>query len=92
VTSPDLLYRSYSAGGGSLAHQLLARLHPNAGIVTLTDAAPASLAWLGAVRGHRVKALGVERFGQTGDLPDLYRAYRLDAEAIVDAAAMLYLS
>lgn len=92
VTSPDLLYRGYSAGGDSLAHRLLAPLHPNAGIVTLTDGAPATLAWLGAVRGHRVKALGVERFGQTGDLPDLYRAYGLDAEAVVDAAAALYLS
>jgi pyruvate dehydrogenase E1 component len=30
------------------------------------------------------------RFGQTGDLPDLYRTYRLDAEAIVDAMAELF--
>jgi pyruvate dehydrogenase E1 component len=34
-----------------------------------------------------VRALGLERFGQSGDLPDLYRAYGLDAEAILDAAA-----
>ncbi len=58
----------------------------------MTDGAPASLAWLGAVRGHRVRALGVERFGQTGDLQDLYRAYGLDADAVVEAAATLYLS
>jgi len=92
VTSPDLLYRSYSAGGNGLAERLLAPLHKQAGIVTLTDGAPASLAWLGAVRGHRVRALGVERFGQTGDLQDLYRAYGLDADAVVEAAATLYLS
>ncbi len=40
----------------------------------------------------RVAALGVDRFGQTGTLPDLYRAYRLDAEAIVDAAAELFIA
>ena len=40
----------------------------------------------------RVSPLGVDRFGQTGDLPDLYRAYRLDADAIIDAAAELFLS
>jgi pyruvate dehydrogenase E1 component len=89
VTSPDLLYRSYSSGSGA-AHALLDQLHPRAGLVTVCDGSPATLAWLGAVRGHRVKALGVERFGQTGDLPDLYRAYKLDADAIVDAAAALY--
>jgi pyruvate dehydrogenase E1 component len=33
----------------------------------------------------------VESFGQTGDLPDLYRTYRLDADAILDAVADLAL-
>jgi pyruvate dehydrogenase E1 component len=36
--------------------------------------------------------LGTDRFGQTGDLPDLYRTYRLDAEAIIDAMAELFLN
>ena len=35
--------------------------------------------------------LGVDRFGQTGNLEDLYRAYRLDVDAIVEAAAELFL-
>ena len=43
--------------------------------------------WLGSVRGHRVVPLGIESFGQSGDIPDLYRTYRLDAAAIVDAVA-----
>ena len=37
----------------------------------------------------RVNPLGVDRFGQTGELPDLYRTYRLDSEAIIDAVAEL---
>jgi pyruvate dehydrogenase E1 component len=51
------------------------------------DGHPLALEWLGSVRGHRVQALGVESFGQSGDLPDLYRTYRLDADAILDACA-----
>jgi pyruvate dehydrogenase E1 component len=39
------------------------------------------------VRGLRVHALGTEAFGQSGDIPDLYRAYRIDVEAIIDATA-----
>ena len=55
--------------------------------MTLLDGSPAALSWLGGVRGQRVVPLGVDRFGQTGDLPDLYREYRLDADAIVSAMA-----
>ncbi len=101
VTSPDLLHRGWSArrsarwsagrAGQSHVEALLAPLAANAGLVTIIDGSPAALSWLGGVRGHRVSPLGVDRFGQTGDLPDLYRAYRLDADAIVDAMADLFL-
>ena len=64
---------------------------PNAGLVTLADAAPASLSWLGGVLGQRVAPLGVEKFGQTGNLADLYAAYRLDGAAITEAVAELLL-
>jgi pyruvate dehydrogenase E1 component len=43
------------------------------------------------VRGQRIAALGTDRFGQTGDLPDLFRLYRLDADAVVEAMAELLL-
>ena len=67
------------------------RLAPGAGLVTIADAAPASLSWLGGVLGQRVAPLGVERFGQTGNLADLYAAYRLDGAAITEAVAELLL-
>ena len=57
----------------------------------MLDGAPSTLSWLGAVRGLRTSPLGLDRFGQTGDLPDLYRTYRLDTDAIVEAAAELFL-
>ncbi|WP_199556048.1 transketolase [Sandaracinobacteroides hominis] len=88
VTSPARLHRDWSAGDSHI-ERLLAQLPAEAGLVTLLDGAPATLSWLGAVRGQRVQPLGTDRFGQTGTLGDLYRAYGLDAEAVVDAAARL---
>jgi pyruvate dehydrogenase E1 component len=101
VTSPDLLHRGWSGRCAARwsgqpdvpchAETLLGALAPTAGLVTIIDGSPATLSWLGAVRGMRVSPLGVDRFGQTGDLVDLYRLYRLDADAIVEAAAELFL-
>jgi pyruvate dehydrogenase E1 component len=54
------------------------------GIVTVLDGHPATL--FGSVRGHRVEALGVEHFGPTGTIDDLYRHHGIDANAIIDAA------
>ncbi|WP_443027037.1 transketolase [Sphingomonas sp. GB1N7] len=101
VTSPDLLHRDWSARqarrwtggapGPSHVETLLEALAPGAGLVTIIDGAPSTLSWLGGVRGMRVSPLGTDRFGQTGDLPDLYRRYRLDTDAIIDAVAELFL-
>src|SRR5206468_9956501 len=96
ITSPDLLHRGWTAAQAgrwtgerrpSHIEQLLSALGRNAGLVTIADAAPATLSWLGGVRGQRVAPLGIEKFGQTGSLADLYSAYRLDGEAITEAAA-----
>jgi pyruvate dehydrogenase E1 component len=59
----------------------------DATLVTVLDGHPAALDWLGSVSRHRVTPLGVDRFGQSGDIPDLFRAYGIDAEAVLDAAA-----
>lgn len=100
VTSPDLLHRGWTAaqaarwnGGRDPSHieRLLAALPHHAGLVTMADAAPASLSWIGGVLGQRVAPLGVEKFGQTGGLADLYAAYRLDGSAITEAVAELLL-
>lgn len=101
VTSPGRLHRDWSSAraarwnGGACTpshiETLLGQLAPGAGLVTVLDGAPAALSWLGGVSGHRVSPLGTDRFGQTGDLIDLYRTYRLDSEAIIDAMAELFI-
>ncbi|PIW27113.1 MAG: transketolase [Rhodospirillales bacterium CG15_BIG_FIL_POST_REV_8_21_14_020_66_15] len=86
VTSPDRLYSDWRANGAeSHAAKLLAAVAPGGKLVTVIDGHPATLSWLGGVAGHRVAALGVEDFGQCGTIPDLYRKYGLDAEAIAAA-------
>lgn len=68
---------------------LLSVLPRDAAIITVCDAHPETLSWLGAVYGHRVRALGVEHFGQSGGLGELYSHYELDAKAILAAAGTL---
>jgi pyruvate dehydrogenase E1 component len=91
ITSHDRLHRDWCAarthGETSIIEQLLARLQPRGVLVTVGDFHPATLSWLSAVAGNPIVPLGVDRFGQSGDIPDLYQAYRIDADAILDAAA-----
>ena len=100
ITSPDRLYAGWLAaqrgrrgGTPSTSHieTLLAPLAPGAALVTVLDGHPAAHAWLGSVRGQRVVPIGVDRFGQSGDIPDLYRLYGLDESAILDACAQALL-
>jgi pyruvate dehydrogenase E1 component len=97
ITSPDRLHAGWTAARKARAagdraatchvESLLGALPRHAALVTVLDGHPATLSWLGGVRGQRTQALGVERFGQTGDIPDLYQVYGLDLDAILDAAA-----
>jgi pyruvate dehydrogenase E1 component len=99
ITSPDRLHEGWRAAAaarraGDLAaaapiERLLAGLAPDAALVSVIDGHPATLSWLGSVGRHRVAALGVDHFGQSGDIPSLYRVYGLDADRILDAAAAL---
>jgi pyruvate dehydrogenase E1 component len=96
VTSPDRLQRGWRASmhvdqPASHVDRLLSAVSEEAGLVTIIDGHPSTLSWLGAVKRHRIVPLGVDRFGQSGDIPDLYRAYGLDVEAILAAAAHLCL-
>ncbi|HEX3864795.1 MAG TPA: transketolase [Stellaceae bacterium] len=95
ITSPDRLHRDWrlalARGASGVAERLLARLRPGAALVSVSDSHPATLSWLGGVTRNTVIPLGIDRFGQSGDIPDLYRAYALDSDAIIDAAARVCL-
>ena len=92
VTSADRLNAGWTAAQRARARgrhearaavdRLLAGLPPHCALVTVIDGHPAALAWLGAVRGHRTIPLGVEHFGQSGSIGDLYRHFGIAAESI----------
>ena len=87
VTSAGRLHADWIAHGRqSHIARLLGPLARDGALVTVLDGHPLALSWMAGVRGHRIAPLGVQRFGQSGDLPDLYAAYGLDAAAIVAAA------
>ncbi|HEY8333141.1 MAG TPA: transketolase [Tardiphaga sp.] len=102
ITSADRLHAGWTAARKirrdrrnpqHLSHieKLLKPLPRDCGIVTVIDGHPATLGWIGSVCGHRMEALGVEHFGQTGTIQDLYRHHGIDANGIIDAAESLSL-
>ena len=96
VTSADRLKAGWTAAlkardagqdaGLCHAETLLAPLPRHAGVVTVLDGHPATLSWIGGVYGHRVRPLGVEHFGQTGTIGDLYAHHGIDTAGILRAA------
>jgi pyruvate dehydrogenase E1 component len=96
VTSADRLNAGWTAAqrarerglmhARSHVERLLAEIPSHCALVTVLDGHPATLAWLGSVLGHCTRSLGVEHFGQTGTIADLYRHFGIDAQGIAAAA------
>jgi pyruvate dehydrogenase E1 component len=85
-TAAQRARRQGDASARSHIETLLSTVPRDAGLITATDGHPATLGWLGAVEGNRTVSLGVEHFGQTGTIADLYAHFGIDTHAIVDAA------
>ncbi|HJZ36743.1 MAG TPA: 1-deoxy-D-xylulose-5-phosphate synthase N-terminal domain-containing protein [Solirubrobacterales bacterium] len=94
LTSADLIFRALRARQG-LAHGdpgILDRVFPAdraAPLVTVLDGHPHALSFLSAVNDTPLAPLGVDDFGQSGDVDDLFRYFGIDAETIVGAAVDL---
>jgi pyruvate dehydrogenase E1 component len=99
ITSADRLNSGWTAARRARARghreatsqieRLMGDVPRDATLITVTDGHPATLAWIGSVMGHRTAPLGVEHFGQTGTIDDLYRHFMIDADSIVAAANYL---
>ena len=91
VTSPGLLFEAMAAraGGGDATSWVLDTAFPPdraAPLVTVLDGHPHTLAFLAGLHRRPARHLGVTRFGQSGDLDDVYRYHRIDPDSIVAAA------
>ncbi|WP_322511070.1 transketolase-like TK C-terminal-containing protein, partial [Chloroflexus sp.] len=84
LTSARRVYECWKQGGDM--SWLIPPSERAAPIVTVHDAASHALAWLGSIYGAPLRALGVDRFGQSGARDDLYRAFGLDPMSIVETA------
>jgi pyruvate dehydrogenase E1 component len=98
LTSSDRLYREWrtvlrnasrracpATPTFHLAHLLQAG-ERHLPVVTVHDAASHNLAWLGSVFGARLLPVGVDSFGQSGRIHDLYQAFDMTTDQIVNAA------
>jgi pyruvate dehydrogenase E1 component len=90
LTSPDLVFRALQARQGLAAgdDDVLDALFPAdraAPIVTVLDGHPHTLTFLSAIRCQPIACLGVDDFGQSGDIDDLYRHFGIDVDTIVGA-------
>ena len=101
VTSNDRLYknwkqthkdRSLGVNNKSRIEELFENTNRESVIISVNDAHSSSLTWIGGALGKKIISLGVDEFGQSGNLKDLYKHYSLDAEAIVDACAQVLIS
>ncbi len=100
VTSPDLLYRRVRDVAANRMHGHGAEEDDPTGllmphelglpIVTVIDGHPQSLAFLGGALHCRAINLGVDAFGQSGSVPELYRNFGIDAEGIASATLSFF--
>jgi pyruvate dehydrogenase E1 component len=91
LTSADLIFRALQTRQGLFDgdDRVLGELFPSeraAPLVTVLDGHPHALSFLAAVHGGPIACLGVQDFGQSGDVQDLYRHFGIDADTVVGAA------
>ncbi len=100
LSSPDRLHRSWRASyvndiraarvtrTPSHLHRLVPRDERARPIISLHDAAPHALGWLGSALGTRQLSLGVDRFGESGTIADLHRVTGISTGDVVNAALL----
>ena len=95
VTSPGRLYGSWqrtlkqgirTASTPSFPGALRPIFTERAPIVSIHDGASHAMSWLGSALGMPQVAMGVDTFGQSGTIADLYRIHDLDSGSIVNGA------
>lgn len=101
LTSPDRLYREWRgalqaasrhARTAPPTYHLARLLRPHERslpIVTVHDGASHNLAWLGSVFGTRTLPVGVDEFGQSGTIEDLYKCFDMLPQQLVNAALVV---
>jgi pyruvate dehydrogenase E1 component len=90
ITSSDNLFHEWKANTSNLTSKkelshiesLLELIPKDTKLITVLDGHPMTLSWLGSVFGHKTITLGVDRFGQTGSIKDLFSEFAIDSSSI----------
>ena len=90
ITSSDNLFHDWKNKSSNLhTHKeqshievLLDYISKDTKLITVIDGHPMTLSWLGSVFGHKTIPLGVDRFGQTGNIKDLFTEFAIDSNSI----------
>ncbi|MCY3757233.1 MAG: pyruvate dehydrogenase, partial [Acidobacteria bacterium] len=97
VTSPDLLFRGWQQAGKLKMNNpgvrftfhlegLIPPSERRVPIVTVLDGHSHALSFIGSVFGSQTLCLGVDEFGQSGKVEELYDHYQIGVKAIARAA------
>ena len=99
ITSADRLNAGWTAAqrarerglvhARSHVERLLGDVPPHCGLSPSSTAIRRRSPGWARCMGHRTRSLGVEHFGQTGTIEDLYRHFGIDAQGIIAAAEMI---
>ena len=90
VTSSDNLFHDWKNTSSNFSSQkaqshietLLSSIPKDTKLITVIDGHPMTLSWVGSVYGHKTITLGVDRFGQTGNIKDLFSEFEIDSNSI----------
>ena len=90
VTSSDNLFHEWKKQALSFKNnktqshieKLLESVPKDTRIITVIDGHPMTLSWIGSVYGHKTIPLGIDRFGQTGNIKDLFNEFGIDTNNI----------
>lgn len=92
ITSPGLIFEALQASrreGVEADSWILEQLFPRdraRPMVTVLDGHPHTLAFLATIHSVPSATLGVSRFGQSGDINEVYKYHGIDADSIIRAA------
>jgi pyruvate dehydrogenase E1 component len=85
ITAPGRLYRAWHKSPHQLPRHLAELFETGAPIISIHDGASHAMSWLGSALGVRQFSLGVDEFGQSGSINDLYEIHGLSVSVIVNA-------
>ncbi len=94
VVSPDKIYKDWEISKKltdrkSHIDNKLDKILNKIPFITIIDGHSSSLSWIGGVKGNRVYPLGVNKFGQSGDLKEIYEDTNIDFKSIIDNIARI---